>query len=327
MKQNISFLFDGTNMKMSDESNVFKLYSILKYGVLVARNELDLETKNKFTFYYEGPGSIDEKINGIAFGKGFIGNLKSAYRRITNAVLKDGIKLDECVLALFGFSRGAYTARVFAHLLSDCGVQEDINLCDDTVEDYLFSGKSGSFTSNIRIGKIDVLGLFDTVRSTLTPFSFDEKLASSVVNCFHAMAMDESRLFFNLLKFEDPSNMKKIDSQWFAGAHIDIGGGKNANGTELSNITLSWMIEKCREAGLDMPRVRTTNNDSEFSNSGNLGGELNLPIDICGKLTDSSDLPEICPREYNGEAINIHALERIKIMGGDYVPRLRGLTV
>lgn len=52
MKRNIAFLFDGTDMKMSDKSNIFKLYSLLKYGVLLAENETELETKNKFVNYY-----------------------------------------------------------------------------------------------------------------------------------------------------------------------------------------------------------------------------------------------------------------------------------
>ena len=220
-------------------------------------------------------------------------------------VLEDEMSLDESVLSLFGFSRGAYSARVFSHILSDCGIPHDIDDCDGTVNAYIFDGKRDGFENNIKVGKIDILGLFDTVRSTVHSFPFDGKLASNVVKCFHAMAMDENRLFFNLLKFDDAENSRKIDCQWFSGVHI----------------TLSWIIEKCRAEGVYFPKIISLEKGSDFSNSAT--DAIILQIESCAEITNNSDLPEISARTYEGETLNSAVLERIKLMKGKYATNLK----
>jgi uncharacterized protein (DUF2235 family) len=68
-------------------------------------------------FYDEGVGTRKgEKLSGGMFGHGIVENLGDAYRfLIFNHTPGDEIYI-------FGFSRGAYTARSFAGLLSTCGI-------------------------------------------------------------------------------------------------------------------------------------------------------------------------------------------------------------
>ena len=68
-------------------------------------------------FYDEGVGTRKgEKLSGGLFGHGIVENLGDAYRfLIFNHTPGDEIYI-------FGFSRGAYTARSFAGLLSTCGL-------------------------------------------------------------------------------------------------------------------------------------------------------------------------------------------------------------
>src|SRR5471032_1121279 len=68
-------------------------------------------------FYDEGVGTRKgEKLSGGMFGHGIVENLGDAYRfLIFNYTPGDEIYV-------FGFSRGAYTARSFAGMLSTCGI-------------------------------------------------------------------------------------------------------------------------------------------------------------------------------------------------------------
>jgi uncharacterized protein (DUF2235 family) len=68
-------------------------------------------------FYDEGVGTRKgERLSGGLFGRGIVQNLGDAYRfLIFNHTPGDEIYI-------FGFSRGAYTARSFAGMLSTCGI-------------------------------------------------------------------------------------------------------------------------------------------------------------------------------------------------------------
>ena len=313
--EDLAFFFDGTNMGKEDRSNIWKLYCLLKYHRLCVDNESTVTSVNKFVKYYQGPGKNEKGIDigGIVFGEGFIQNLKRAYRDITNAVTQDELDLNKCRISLFGFSRGAYTARIFAHLLADCGVPDDIDYCDGIVDKYLPNQNPVSRKNSINVPKIQILGLFDTVRSTFKgELPKDKKLPSIVEDCRHAMSLDESRIFFPILKFDDASNNNRITCEWFSGVHIDVGGGTTRDG--LSNITLNWMICAARAHGLNLPK--TTNV------AGCQTAELvSIQDDPLCEITPNTDLPEKSPRVYEGEGINPSVRTRIASLKNAYTPR------
>ena len=105
------FCFDGTwnRLDASTPTNV----------VVTAESVLPLASAGtaQLIFYDEGVGTGRfERMRGGMFGSGLVQNLADAYRfLIFNYTPGDEIYI-------FGFSRGAYTARSFAGLIAVCGI-------------------------------------------------------------------------------------------------------------------------------------------------------------------------------------------------------------
>ncbi len=121
------FCFDGSWNRLSAEhpTNV----------VLVAESVLPCTSDGivQIVWYDEGVGtSSDDKFRGGAFGAGLVANLREAYRfLIFNYEAGDE-------LFLFGFSRGAYTARSFAGLVRFAGILDvsSANRIDEAIAMY-----------------------------------------------------------------------------------------------------------------------------------------------------------------------------------------------
>lgn len=94
------------------------------------------------TFYDEGVGSEEgEALSGGVFGAGLVKNLSDGYRfLIFNHSPGDEIYV-------FGFSRGAYTARSFAGLLSTCGIldRQHARHANEAVDLYKRRSKTEAF--------------------------------------------------------------------------------------------------------------------------------------------------------------------------------------
>ena len=77
----------------------------------------------------------------------------------------------------------------------------------------------------------------------------ENKVTENVVECFHALAIDEKRKRYQPVVWsqEVPSN-QNLNQLWFAGSHGDVGGGYTQY--ELSDIALDWMINNCLRWGL-----------------------------------------------------------------------------
>jgi len=226
-------------------------------------------------FYDEGVGAEGnefEKILGGATGAGLDEKILDAYKFIVWN-FEPG---DE--LYLFGFSRGAYTARSLAGLIRCCGIVKSYNLLlinqafaiyrnrdtNTADSDAAVAFKSqNSFPTNIKfVGVWDTVGALGIPTSKL--FSFlderfkfhDVTLSSTVDNAFQAFAIDEHRKQFAPSVWEESPNTKqynpnqKLEQVWFAGVHCDVGGGYAETG--LSDITLNWMIEKATTTGLSI---------------------------------------------------------------------------
>jgi len=69
----------------------------------------------------------------------------------------------------------------------------------------------------------------------------DTKLSSKVQYGFHAMAIDEMRRDFPVTKWDDRDGVEQV---WFIGAHADVGGGYPIAESRLSDMALSWMMDK-----------------------------------------------------------------------------------
>lgn len=116
----------GNNDIKARGTNVFKLYE----AVDIQGHKLNGRLIPQVAYYDDGVGTsrfLPLKIIGGAFGWGFTQNVKDLYIELVH-VYEPGDKL-----FLFGFSRGAYTARTLAGLIQYCGVLRSENLTGDEI--------------------------------------------------------------------------------------------------------------------------------------------------------------------------------------------------
>ena len=138
---------------------------------------------------------------------------------------------------IIGFSRGAALAVHFANILGKQGLA----LSDGTTV----------------IPPIRFLGVWDIVGSFGIPINLIinfqninlgwsiDRVPATVARCVHAMALEERRQTFRVTRLRPRANVEEL---WFRGVHGDVGGG-NGN-LERNNISLQWMLEEARAAGL-----------------------------------------------------------------------------
>jgi uncharacterized protein (DUF2235 family) len=207
-----------------------------------------------------------DRVLGGAFGFGLFGHVTTAYRFLAlNYEPGDQI-------FVFGFSRGAYTARSLAGMMLRVGlITRDAviaNKLPEAVDRY--RGKPpkgrdfGSGNAEFRRDHchpdltVDFLGVFDTVGALGVPGAFgkghsfhDVKLSPEVVCARQALAIDERRIKFEPCLWEvEPTTdtVGRVKQVWFEGTHSDVGGGYASTG--LSDTALLWMLQEANMQGL-----------------------------------------------------------------------------
>lgn len=154
---------------------------------------------------------------------------------------------------IFGFSRGAATARALANFVCKvhglpAAVQIDYlknRIQDDVVMDLrVMPGESASNKPEVAF-----LGLWDTVASMGDPLDkdepFDLTIPPGVEKVVHLAALDEQRRPFDVVLVDADDRVEEV---WFPGAHGNIGGG--LEDCTLSDIALSFMINRAAGAGV-----------------------------------------------------------------------------
>lgn len=206
--------------------------------------------KNQVTHYEEGVGTAHwEALPGGIYGKGLDRQILGAYRFLRRRFADTGWTRQENRVFIFGFSRGAYAARRLAGLITLCGVPAKAGDVELGWQLYLKRDAASAAVLKEQ-GRffdipVEMLGVWDTVKTTADEDFNDNQLPACVAAGCHAMAIDEKRQFFPVLKWDpDP----RVSQTWFAGVHSDVGGGYNARG--LSDIALHWMIDRAYGHGV-----------------------------------------------------------------------------
>ena len=222
-------------------------------------------TADQVVVYFNGVGTDwYDHIRGGISGEGLSARVKLGYQRLAE-MFDSGDKI-----FLFGFSRGAYTARSLGGLIRKCGIlkRDRIGRLEEAYSLYRRRDPNPdlpdvkqfradhSITSDIHfVGVWDTvvslgipLGLFKPLNEQLWGFH-DTSLSGIVKNAFHALAIDEHRRQFQpTLWTNEPKPGQTIEQRWFIGAHSNVGGGYTDD--RLSNIALAWMCRKANECGL-----------------------------------------------------------------------------
>jgi uncharacterized protein (DUF2235 family) len=168
---------------------------------------------------------------GGALGWGLTDTIVEAYRILVFAY-EPG---DE--ISIFGFSRGAYTARSLAGFIRSCGIapRRHVARIPEALARYLMIAPLLNRGSQFH----------------------DADLSRSVKSARHAVAIDERRRTFPPTLWANLDQLNgagtgdlPYQQKWFPGDHGSVGGGGDRVG--LSSITLEWIATGAQSAGLDL---------------------------------------------------------------------------
>ncbi|MGH9609566.1 MAG: DUF2235 domain-containing protein [Bryobacteraceae bacterium] len=267
MAKNIVLCFDGTGNGFEDpntDSNVVKLYSSLVIDA------------NQIGYYHPGVGTMGapnargragkqwSRIKGLAFGAGLLNIVSDAYRYLMDTYA-DGDRI-----FVFGFSRGAYTARAFASVLHIFGL-----LCPGNhgCIPYILrmyskhsrqaNSKEPSFGADEPFKwefshghevRIHFCGLWDTVSSygwIYHPVKLPFEERNPIIDIGrHAVSIDERRCYFQDNLWGQSYPGQDIRQVWFSGVHSDVGGSYPEKESGLSKIPLEWLFVEAQKAGV-----------------------------------------------------------------------------
>lgn len=252
--------FDGTWNTPDKGGNPTNVVKILR----AIRN--DDGAVRQLTFYDKGVGTggVCDRFTGGAFGAGLTENMIDGYRFLANN-WQPG---DE--IYLFGFSRGAYTARSLAGFLGLAGMISPLHLgwgLSSAIAIYRKADITPAQKQDAidalkierdRSTRIHCVGVWDTVGSLGIPgdlgrnflskdkYFHDVQLSDKVDVALHAVAIDEKRDEFSPTLWVNAGGSvaagRVVEQVWFAGVHSNIGGSYQDAG--LSDIALDWMIKR-----------------------------------------------------------------------------------
>ncbi|WP_028866218.1 DUF2235 domain-containing protein [Psychromonas aquimarina] len=212
-----------------------------------------------------GTGGLVDKVMGGIVGYGLSEDIRDCYQW-----LSDKYQAGDRIF-LFGFSRGAFTARSLAGLIGKYGLidfslhQKDSRnqIVQQVYRDAYRNDKAldGNVHFHENSKQIDFIGVWDTVGALGVPddkallnifdnskkYQFhDVTLGDHIINARHALALNEKRGSFTPTLWSTQRNDDTLKQIWFPGVHSDVGGGYKEQG--LSDGALKWMIdEACSE--------------------------------------------------------------------------------
>jgi len=255
---------DGTWQTNLNNSNVVRLRD-----ALAKKTSTGIEQK---CCYIKGVGTgwnPGNRLAGGVAGVGLSANIMQAYKWLAEQYQAGD------VVALFGFSRGAYTARSLAGMIGRCGLLDATNVKDvDAAVARVYrryrEGRQApddrrwrddlSFHENDDSIPVHFIGVWDTVGSLGVPdhltllnlldrayYEFhDVRLDRRIPHARHAISLDENRGPFAPTLWHDPPPEQDVKQVWFPGDHGDVGGGHPNKG--LSDGALLWMMDEAEAA-------------------------------------------------------------------------------
>lgn len=266
----IIICYDGTgNEYGQNNTNVVKIIE-----------SLDKDKKQIF-FYDPGVGTLNifgrtigrhiGILLGKAFGFGLQQNIEDGYEYLMN-------RFNPCdKVYIFGFSRGAFTARALAGMLHKFGLlhkgnknlipyvskmykkhnisikKRDSNVKDKNEKDEIAKGFKQTFSQEC---KPHFIGVWDTVGSLGYFYGkkFDTKLNHDVKYAYQAIAIDEKRKKFPVNIWDDKAKLdyQVIEQVWFPGVHSDVGGWYKDR--SLSDIAFAWLMDKASSCGITLKK-------------------------------------------------------------------------
>ena len=266
MPKRIVYLSDGTWQGPASNTNIYRL------------SKAFVESADQHILYDDGIGAdatgLDRLVEG-AFATTIFQKITDGHKQIAHSFTPG----DQ--LYLFGFSRGAYTARSLAGMIAACGLPSGA-FTDDCVDKAFAAYRTPAQRAEILASlgacslvpaNIVMIGVFETVGSLGIPAIFggidqdkygflDTTLHPNVKNAYHCLAIDEHRAQFPATLWTLPNPPvpgqtpnQVLEQVWFTGCHGEVGGGTIMGGpvdnnTRLCDITMGYMLSKGIACGL-----------------------------------------------------------------------------
>lgn len=260
MPKNIVLCCDGTNNQFDGHhTNVTRTYKVI------------LCNNQQLAFYDPGVGTMPEPwqttklgkrwsmVKGLAFGSGFMQNIEDAYR-----FLMANYESDDKVF-LFGFSRGAFTARAVAGMIHSVGLLRfgSENLIPYAqrywLKDFGATSPGGKVCAEFKATlarncSVHFIGVWDTVSSVgiINQYRTFPHTAHNpdVTHARHAVAIDERRSCFRQNLMAPEPKAQDVKNVWFAGVHSDVGGGYPMVESGLAKVSFEWMMREASAFGM-----------------------------------------------------------------------------
>jgi hypothetical protein len=266
--------YDGTWNAVNNPDEVTNVVRVAQ-----AVKSVDSKGIQQIVYYNAGVGSggpIDRFAGGV-FGAGLRDNVKRglAFLALNWDPPEPGNETGDEIY-IFGFSRGAYTARALAGVLGAIGgVPQHTSFSQlGEIWDH-YRKRKGKFKQEwiyprgeIRNPLIKCVAVWDTVGSYGIPAGLglgalaryftswtkgfhDNEIGPDIENGLHAMAIDEWRRAFPATAWVTTKDVDRqgVEQVWFSGSHSNIGGGYRTTG--LSDLSLIWMISRVSRLGLE----------------------------------------------------------------------------
>ncbi|KAF8066494.1 hypothetical protein FPV67DRAFT_1190302 [Lyophyllum atratum] len=205
--------FDGTGDQFdADNSNIVELFSMLKKD----------DREHQMCYYQAGIGTYTNPEIATPMMAKFSKTLDEAIAWNLNAHVMDGYEFlmqnykagDR--ICIFGFSRGAYTARALAGMIHKVGLLPACNHQQIPFAYKMFQSvddlgwkQSNAFKKTFSVDvKIEFIGVWDTVNSVgLIPRRLPFTTSNTIVRTFrHAIALDERRAKFKANHWNYPND-------------------------------------------------------------------------------------------------------------------------
>jgi hypothetical protein len=236
-KKRIVISFDGTGADptwgLQTSTDLYKsaggLSNVCKFHLIAGGNigNTHAEFKNQVPIYYSGVGTRGT-FRTLKSTLGF-GEMRDIYEMAYEDVEKIYKEGDE--IFIFGFSRGAATARLFASYLG----KQNVNGLKPIIA---FLGVYDTVVESLKFGVSEAIKNVDVKGK-------DSSLPECVKRAVHFVSIDETRSPFIPTLFNKDPNVTEV---WCPGVHGDIGGGYYHDG--LSDNILQLMQMEAEKAGL-----------------------------------------------------------------------------
>ncbi|MEO6876582.1 MAG: DUF2235 domain-containing protein, partial [Opitutaceae bacterium] len=244
-----NFTWDNTRLLWVSNADPTQAFPPIVSNLVKTHLSLGPDGPGQLTHYFRGIGNDDENDSLNSTGEGAFATMEEHIRNSAYCTFLQTYQQGDRV-SIFGFSRGAASARLFARDLAANGFVDQVNIGSR----YSTSNHGGDirldvWDLNLRWSKtlvagdelpIAFLGVWDTVPTNVAAKAADWEVPATVGRCVHCMAIDETRnLFVPTVLAYPKSRCDDMKEVWFPGAHSDVGGGYYNDA--LARVALSYM--------------------------------------------------------------------------------------